>query len=302
MINAHRIADRVGELVQQRRPFVQATVVRAQCPTSVRPGDAAVVLPDGSIEGFIGGQCAEGSVRTAALDVLKSGEALLLRILPEDSDEFPATSGALTTVNPCLSGGALEIYLQPMIPATSITVVGNTPIADALATLGASLGYAITTSPDSLPGAEQAPSAVIVASHGRNEEATIRAALDAGVGFIGLVASQRRGRAVLDGMALNDEEIRAVHSPVGIWIGARTAEEIALSILADVVKAVRLEGLGPPKSDSPPVPTTAVDPVCNMTVTITPTTPHLHHDGDDYWFCNPGCRTRYAEELGVGST
>lgn len=301
MINAHRIADRVGELVQQRRPFVQATVVRAQCPTSVRPGDAAVVLPDGSIEGFIGGQCAEGSVRTAALDVLKSGEALLLRILPEDSDEFPATPGALTTVNPCLSGGALEIYLQPMIPATSVAVVGNTPIADALATLGASLGYAISTAPDSLPGADQAPSAVIVASHGRNEEATIRAALDAGVGFVGLVASQRRGRAVLDGMALNDEERRAVHSPVGIWIGARTAEEIALSILADVVKAVRLEGLGPPKADPPPVPATAVDPVCNMTVTITSTTPHLHHDGEDYWFCNPGCRTRYAEELGVRS-
>lgn len=302
MINAHRIAARVAELVQQRRPFVQATVVRAQCPTSVRPGDAAVVLADGSIEGFIGGQCAEGSVRTAALDVLAAGEALLLRILPEDGDDFPATPGALTTVNPCLSGGALEIYLQPMIPATSVAVVGNTPIADALATLGSSLGYSIDTSADSLPHGDQPPSAVIVASHGRNEEAVIRAALDAGVGFIGLVASRTRGAAVLDVLELNDEERRAVHSPVGIWIGARTAEEIALSILADVVKAVRLGGLVPPKADAAAAPVTAVDPVCAMTVTITSTTPHLHHDGRDYWFCNPGCRTRYAEELGVGST
>ncbi len=251
---SHRIAARVSELVQQRRPFVQATVVRAQCPTSVRPGDGAVVLADGSIEGFIGGQCAEGSVRTAALGVLESGESLLLRILPEDADEFPATPGALTTVNPCLSGGALEVYLEPMIPAFSLSVVGQTPIADALVHLGGSLGYAVEAHTDGLTISEQTPAAVIVASHGRHENETIRAALDAGVGFIGLVASRQRGAAVLDELDLNDDERGAVRSPVGIWIGARTAEEIALSILAEVVKAVRLEGLEPPKEVGPPDP------------------------------------------------
>ncbi len=111
-----RAAARANELIEQRRRFVQATVVRAQCPTSVRPGDSAVVLPDGSIEGFVGGQCAEGSVRTAALGVLASGEPLLLRILPEDGESFPESEGAVTVVNPCLSGGAIEVYLEPKLP------------------------------------------------------------------------------------------------------------------------------------------------------------------------------------------
>ncbi len=287
-----KITTRVSELIQQRRPFVLATVVRAQCPTSTRPGDAAVILPDGSIEGFIGGQCAESSVRAAALGLLESGETLLLRILPEDGDEFPEAPGALTTVNPCLSGGAMEIFMEPKIPALGVGVIGSTPIADALREMGASLGYGM------LSGIEGS-SAVIIASHGRDEESTIRAALDAGVGFIGLVSSKKRGEAVIDSLDLNPEERRAVRSPVGAWIGAKTAEEIALSILSDVIKAVRLEGLESPKFDAPEHPATVVDPVCSMTVTVMDDTPHLHHEGQDYWFCNPGCRTRYAEEIGA---
>ncbi len=99
---AQQISARVGELVAQRRRFVQATVVRAQCPTSARPGDAAIVLPDGTIEGFVGGQCAEESVRVAALDALQHGDSVLLRILPDGSDTFPDTPGAVT-VHRCRS-------------------------------------------------------------------------------------------------------------------------------------------------------------------------------------------------------
>jgi xanthine dehydrogenase accessory factor len=142
--------------------------------------------------------------------------------------------------------------------------------------------------------------AVIVASHGRDEGTTIRAALDAGVNFVGLVASHARGAAVVDELGLNDDERRAVRSPVGLDIGARTAEEIALSILGELVRAVRIEGLEPPKSAEPQRPATAVDPVCGMTVVVSDDTPHLHHDGTDHWFCNPGCRTRFADELGIG--
>ncbi|MCP4224461.1 MAG: carbon monoxide dehydrogenase accessory protein [Actinomycetia bacterium] len=295
------MATRVSELIEQRRPFVQATVVRAQCPTSARPGDAAVVLPDGAIEGFVGGQCAEGSVRVAALDVLRDGESVLLRILPDDGEDFPESPGALTVVNPCLSGGALEVYLEPKLPAPVLVVVGQTPIAAALADFGPLLGFAVETAPDGSPGADGSARpngalAVIVASHGRHEPESIRAALDAGVGFIGLVASMVRGRAVLDELALSDEERHRIHSPVGLAIGARTAEEIALAILADLVKAVRVDGLMAPGTGVER-PLTTIDPVCGMTVTVAADTPHLAKDGVDYWFCTPGCRTRYIEEL-----
>jgi len=141
---------------------------------------------------------------------------------------------------------------------------------------------------------------VIIASHGRDEVEFIRSALDAGVDFIGLVASRTRGASVVESLELNSDEQQVVRSPVGLDIGARTAEEIALSILAEVVRAVRVDGLLAPKAgDDPPPPETAIDPVCGMTVTVGVDTEHLVHDGADHWFCNPGCRTRYAEELGV---
>lgn len=298
MIASQRHAARVAELVAQRRPFARATVVRAQCPTSARPGDAAIVLPDGTIEGFVGGQCAEESVRTAALGVLDTAESLLLRILPGDGDEFPETPGAVTVVNPCLSGGAIEVFLEPSVPAARIVVVGHTPIAEALSQFGSQLGFSMD--PGGGPADVDGATAVLVASHGRDEEEMIRAALDAGVQWIGLVASMTRGRAVIESLDLTGDERSRLRSPVGVDIGARTAEEIAISILAEVVRAIRVDGLtAAPSTTDEPRPSTSIDPVCGMTVTVVADTPHLHHAGTDHWFCNPGCRTRYAEELGV---
>ena len=118
------IAERAERLTEQRRPFVHATVVRAQQPTSAHAGDAAVILDDGSIEGFVGGQCAESSVRSAALGTLRDGRSLLLRVLPDSAGDFPETPGAMVVVNPCHSGGAIEIFLRPVIPAPRVRVVG----------------------------------------------------------------------------------------------------------------------------------------------------------------------------------
>ena len=112
-----QLSERIDQLTRSRVPFVQATVVRAQEPSSAHAGDRAIVLADGSIEGFVGGQCAAGSVRTAALDALQSGVGVLLRVLPDSDDTFPQTPGASIVVNPCLSGGALEIYLEPLLPS-----------------------------------------------------------------------------------------------------------------------------------------------------------------------------------------
>jgi xanthine dehydrogenase accessory factor len=300
---AGRIASRMAELVAERVPFVHATVVRAQCPTSAHPGDAAIVRADGSFEGFVGGQCAEGSVRAASLDVLDSGEALLLRVLPEGEEAFPDAPGAKTVVNPCLSGGALEIFLEPMLPAPLLVVVGSSPIAEAVAALAEPLGFAVTRDGDG-PAQPDGASAVIVSSHGRFEEESIRAALDAGVGLIGLVASHVRGAAVLDALDLSAAERARVRTPIGVEIGATTAEEIALSIMAEVVRAVRMEGLtaaggAEAASSAPAQAVQAVDPICGMTVVIGPDTPNVTVDGEQHWFCCTGCRDRFAEAAGA---
>ena len=126
------ISERAQQLLAARTPFVRATVVRAQPPTSAYPGDEAILLADGTIEGFVGGQCAQNSVRKAALGALQAGESVLLRVLPDGDVHFPEAPGACVVVNPCLSGGSLEIFLTPQLPPPMIRIYGTTPIADAL--------------------------------------------------------------------------------------------------------------------------------------------------------------------------
>ncbi|WP_328382353.1 XdhC family protein [Micromonospora zamorensis] len=283
------IAERARELTDTREPFVHATVVRAQDPTSARPGDAAVIRSDGSIEGFVGGVCAESSVRAAALDTLRDGTALLLRVLPEGAVPFPDTPGARVVVNPCHSGGAIEVFLRPMLPAPALRVVGSTPISAAVANLAAFLDFDVVAA-DDCAGC----TAVVVAGLGKGEQEAIRAALDAGVGFIALVASGRRGAALLDELGLTDEERARVHSPAGVDIGARTPAEIALSIMAEVVRAIRVDGLAPASGAPAARPQQAVDPVCGMTVLVGPETPHARVDGQDFWFCCAGCLASYT--------
>jgi xanthine dehydrogenase accessory factor len=292
------MAARITELTANRVPFVHATVVRAQFPTSARAGDQAIVLPDGSVEGFVGGHCAVGSVRTAALAALRDGESVLLRVLPEDGPNYPDSPGSRVVVNPCLSGGALEIFLEPTLPSPLLHLVGATPITDALAAMAGPLGFAVERAEDGCP--PDGAVAVIVATHGGAEAAAIRAALDAGVEFIGLVAGRRRSTAVLDEMNLPDDERKRVRTHVGLDIGARTSAEIALSIMAELVQAIRRDGLVAPEVDAARLTAEtirddqAVDPVCGMTVTPGPDTPHLTVDGQDVWFCGTGCRDRYA--------
>ena len=287
------MAERAGDLVRQGVPFVQATVVRAQEPTSARPGDRAIILADGSMEGFVGGQCAAGSVRTAALGILTSGESLLLRVLPDDAEGFPDSPGAEVVVNPCLSGGAIEIYLEPLLPSPLIHLIGTSPTAEAVAVLAPTLGFRVARGEDQ--AADSGPATVaIVSTHGGDEAGAVRAALAADIGFTGVVCSRTRGAALLEELALDAEDRARVHVHVGVDIGARTASEVALSILAAVVRAIRVEGLmvrvgGSPESR----PRTAIDPVCGMTVTVGPDTPHAMLDGVEYWFCMPGCRDTF---------
>jgi xanthine dehydrogenase accessory factor len=286
----HRMTARATELLAERVPFVHATVVRAQSPTSARAGDDAIILSDGTIEGFVGGQCAEQSVRTAALDALGRGESLLLRVLPGGGEGFPELPGAKVVLNPCLSGGALEVFLEPMVPPPVLYIVGETPICDAVAALAESLGFVFAAVRTLECNQPEGAVAVIVASHGRGEPESIRAALDADVRFVGLVASRRRGEAVLGAMDLTKEERDRVHTPVGLDIGARTAAEVALSIMASVVRAMRTEGLVAPSAPARPPPAQVVDPVCGMTVVVGPDTPHRTIDGVEHWYCSTGCR------------
>jgi xanthine dehydrogenase accessory factor len=280
--------------VSSGAPYVDATVVRAQHPSSAHAGDRARVRADGEIEGFVGGACAEESVRVHALRALQSGEPLLLRILPGSEGE-EAGEGYVTVANPCLSGGALEIFLEPHLPAARLVVAGDTPVARALADLGARAGFAVER--DAAPTGEDA--ALVVASHGRGEEPVLAAALAAGVPYVGLVASRRRGAAVVGALG---EQAERVRTPAGLALGAVTPEEIAISILAEIVAArrARLTAVPTPERDPRVAVAAAIDPVCGMEVAPVEGTPHLETAGGRVWFCSERCRTAFAEHARAG--
>jgi xanthine dehydrogenase accessory factor len=284
------LMQRAERLAAAREPFVQATVVRAAAPTSVKPGDVALVLADGMIDGFVGGVCAQESVRRHAARALETAETMLLRLVPgtgsAPDDDPIAKDGVVVVNNPCLSGGALEIFLEPRIPAPRVVVLGDTPVAAALADLGPRIGLAVDA------GASEAGDlALVVASHGRDEEDALVRALREGVPYVGLVASRRRGAAVLAALDVDDALRERVRTPAGLDIGAYTAEEIALSIVAEVVEA-RRRRVAPPA----PEPMTAVDPVCGMEILVTDATPHLEHDGATVYFCCDACRGAFAAD------
>jgi xanthine dehydrogenase accessory factor len=296
------IEQRVAELTAQRSAFVRARVVLAERPTSAKPGDEAIVLADGTIEGFVGGTCAESTVRAQSLALLDSGETLLLRITPDPGERLDSddSTGRRTVHNPCLSGGSLEIFLAPVRPAPLVVVVGATPIARALEVLGRHLGFeARRVEPPSgswVADDVRDAAAIVVASHGRDEEHALLAALDARVPYIGLVASPKRGAAVCGSLGRCASETAGIRTPAGLDIGARTPDEVALSILAEIV-SLRPRPTGRPVAETGgDVASSAVDPVCGMTVAAVDTSLHLDHEGMRHWFCGSGCLRAFASD------
>jgi xanthine dehydrogenase accessory factor len=275
------LSGRAAELRASRQSFVHARVVLAERPTSAKPGDEAIVLADGTIEGFVGGECAEATVVGESLSVLNTGQPVLLRITPVPE---PEQDGKLVVHNRCLSGGTLEIFLEPSLPAPLVVVVGESPTALALTALGQPLGYEMQTWSGRV---EPDATAIVVASHGKDEEKPLVAALEAGVPYVGLVASRKRGAAVVSALPVNEDQKARVRTPAGLDIRAATAEEVALSILAEIVQ-------GQPRRAREGHPLvadvcTAIDPICGMSVTVTEDALHI---GDAY-FCGPSCMKTY---------
>jgi xanthine dehydrogenase accessory factor len=310
------LVHHVEALNAAREPFVYATVVRAAAPTSVRPGDSALVLADGTIEGFVGGVCAQASVRLHAIRAMETGDSLLLRLVPGTTgragaagDDPIAQDGVVVVNNPCLSGGALEIFLEPQLPAPRVVVAGGTPIAQAVAEVARAAGFDVAPVDPGAVEPRSTDAAMVVASHGTDEEIALTRALEAGVGYVALVASRRRGRSVIEAIDVPDALRDQIRTPAGMDIGARTPGEIAISILAEVIAERTAHPVPPLRPAAEPAASaalavtrvtpaaaTAVDPVCGMEVAATEATVHLDVGGERVYFCCEGCRSTYAAD------
>jgi xanthine dehydrogenase accessory factor len=305
-VRGDALARRAEELAARGASFVTATVVRAQRPTSARAGNVALVLSDGTIDGFVGGVCAEHSVRLYALKAMQSGEPILLRILPTAGEELEGEQelkedGAVTVQNTCLSGGAIEVFIEPVLPSPRVHIVGSTPIAAALERFAPELGLDGIAVHDGPPELLDGDLGIVVAAHGKGELEALRMALEAQLPYVGLVASAKRGAGLVeelraDGVA--DEHLARLECPAGIEIGARTPPEIALTILARIIEVRRSDAYSPPVSQGAEgaPPALAVDPICGMTVAALPSTPHVEHDGETVYFCCAACKAKYESE------
>ncbi len=325
----------MAELTAAGRPFAIATVVAVRRPTSARPGARGIVHPDGAIEGWVGGSCAQPIVVREALRALADGQPRLLRISKELPSDSRRGDGIVEEVMICHSGGTLEIYVEPQLPAPALWVAGTTPIAGALVTLGAAAGFRVTVI-DPIADAEAFPGAasivadldfgghepgsspyVVVATQGQWDEEAVATALRRDVAYVGLVASPTRAatvRAYLRDEGVPEERIAALRAPAGLDLGAETAEEVALSILGELVQVRRgrasfVASPGPatmvgeaatPVVESTPLVVTddivLLDPVCGMTVEREFARHLAEHGGVVYAFCSIGCRARFMKD------
>jgi len=326
---------RAAELDGAGRPFATATVVAVRRPTSARPGARGIVHPDGSIEGWVGGSCAQPIVVKEALRSLADGQPRLIRIAKDQPSDSRRGDGIVDYVMTCHSGGTLEIYVEPHLPAPLLWIAGTTPVAGALATLGAAMGYRVTlvdpvADEEAFPAAERVlrtasltsldPDAtpyVVVASQGVWDEEALLSVLRRDAAYVGLVASPTRAAVVREFLAdagVAPERLAALRAPCGLDIGAETAEEIALSVLAELVEVRRgraafVAAPGPAtlageSIDAPAGSLTAapagdivlLDPVCGMTVDRDEARHLAEHGGIVYAFCSLGCRTRFVKD------
>ncbi|MFI5225971.1 MAG: XdhC family protein [Candidatus Limnocylindrales bacterium] len=325
----------MAELTAAGRPFAIATVVAVRRPTSARPGARGIVHPDGAIEGWVGGSCAQPIVVREALRALADGQPRLLRISKEVPSDSRRGDGIVDEVMTCHSGGTLEIYVEPQLPAPALWVAGTTPIAGALVTLGAAAGFRVTVI-DPIADAEAFPGAtsiiadidfatvepglspyVVVATQGQWDEEAVASALRRDVAYVGLVASPTRAatvRAYLRDEGVPEERIAALRAPAGLDLGAETAEEVALSILGELVQVRRgrasfVASPGPatmvgeaaaPVLESTPLVVSddivLLDPVCGMTVEREFARHLAEHGGVVYAFCSIGCRARFMKD------
>lgn len=306
---------KTAELVAQGESFVTATVVRCEPPTSGKPGDKAIIRGDEIAWGWIGGGCAQPVVIKEAKKALADGKPMLVRISPSPSNP---EEGIVDYTMTCHSGGALDIYLEPVLPKPRILILGRSPVAQCLAQLGVTIGYAITVvaedALESVAGAEMIQSHgfnleqarvtpetfIVVSTQGEGDEEALEQALNSGAGYVAFVASKTKTSKVLEYLqhkGITPEKASQLRAPAGLNIGAKSPEEIAVSVLAEIIQIRGAKEAQPQKPKAsfalPILNTDAKDLVCGMTVDTMKAKHKTEHQGKMFYFCCGGCKQAF---------
>jgi xanthine dehydrogenase accessory factor len=288
------VLRQVAALAAAGEPFALATVTWRRGPSSGKGGSHAVIHPDGRVEGWLGGACAQPTVVRHALDAVQDGHARLLVLGEDDRRE-----GVIVVPMACSSEGAMEVFVEPVLPTPDVWVIGGSPAVSTLADLVRALGWtahvvpAQGSQPVDLSGVGER-SAVVVATQGHADEPAVEAALATRAGYVGLVASAKRASTVrewLRGQGIGEEQVARLRAPAGLDLGPTEHREIAVAVLAELV------ALKAQRAVAPPVPVAvseqAIDPVCGMTVDVATAAFVSRHGDRTVYFCAAGCRRAY---------
>lgn len=280
-----------ADLSKKGEPFVLALVVRRESYSSAHQGDMAIITADGGYHGWLGGNCTQPLVRREARRALREGRPRLVSLSPEPAlQERPGVRALPMT---CSSGGTVDIYLEPILAAPCLLLFGPSPVTAALQQLGAVMGYAIAEPATSAPGAF-----AVVATMGESDEESVEKALAAKPAYLAVVASRKRFaqlRETLLGRGVPVAALDSIRNPAGLDLGARLPEEVALSILAQIVQHRRAQA----EAEKEPVAAdggAGIDPVCGMTVEVATARHRAEHEGREYFFCNVRCREKFLAE------
>jgi len=298
MTDGWEILHQAEELSRRGEEFALATVVWRQGPSSGHTGSRALITAAGQLYGWIGGACAEPVVIREAGRVIADGRPKLLLLGTPEQFGGSVPEGMVTVAIACQSEGAMQVYIEPVIPAPHLTIVGRSPMVHTLADLARALGWrADVVDGADLSAADLSPrSVVIVGTQGHGDEDAIERAVSAFPAFVGLVASRRRGEAVLGYLAdrgVPRHLLDRVQVPVGLDLGHTTHREIAVSVLAQLVKLRATGALTRAAAPSPAAVADARDPVCGMTVRADASNYPVERDGVTYYFCCVGCRDAF---------
>jgi xanthine dehydrogenase accessory factor len=299
--------EQAAELARSGEPFALATVVWRQGPSSGKESCRAIITASGELHGWIGGACAEPVVIRQAREVIAEGAPRLLLLGTTEQFGGPVPEGMSFVPISCQSEGALEVYIEPVQPALHLVVVGRSPMARTLAELAMALGWRadVVAGQDFSSGHAGEQSIVVVATQGHHDEEAVEQAVAARPAYLGLVGSARRGEAVLGYLAergVPREDLDRVRVPAGLDLGHTTHQEIAVAILAEIVKLRASGELGLPsgipagRAAVAPAPAEAADPVCGMTVTAGPSAYPFEYEGVTYYFCCAGCRRDFEKD------
>jgi xanthine dehydrogenase accessory factor len=296
-----------AELSARGEPFALATVVWRRSPSSGQTGATAIVTTDRRIHGWLGGACAEPTVVREAMRMLEEGRSGLLFLGPPEELAGNARDGVVTVPIACQSEGALEVFVEPVLPTPRLVAVGRSPAATALAGIARGLGWrSLHVDPDA-GGGEAATLAdvdldgssyVVVATQGHYDEEALTAALASDAGYVGLVASRKRAEAVLGYLrdrGVSDEALARVHAPAGLDLGPVRTEEIAVAVIAQIV-ALRAAGQLAPAAAVAAPDHTETDPVCGMQVEVATASLRSTHEGRTYYFCSAGCLASFEAD------